>query len=249
MQGIACDMLLRLAKNRVLYRAKPPRPDKPGPGRPREDGDVFRCQNPATQGVPDAHWEGTEEKAERLEVDRWDNLHFQEVRSLVVSVFRVTRQGAKYTKRDPRVSWFLFCGEECPPAEEVPCVYARRYYIEHGFRFKKQDLLWEQVHLRTPERFSLWTDLVCCAENQLYLARESGLARRQPWESTTRPLTPQQLRRGLNRIVGQLGTPARLYQVRGNSPGRSQGAIVEKAKRYPTVFKSKKDDTKVETIV
>jgi len=37
--------------------------------------------------------------------------------------------------------------------------------------------------------------------------------------------------------------------VRGNSPGRSKGAIIKKAKRYPTVFKSKKDDTKVELIV
>jgi hypothetical protein len=27
---IACDRLLRIAKNRVLYRPKPPRPDKPG---------------------------------------------------------------------------------------------------------------------------------------------------------------------------------------------------------------------------
>jgi hypothetical protein len=109
--------------------------------------------------------------------------------------------------------------------------------------------MWETVRLRTPERFALWTELVCCAENQLYLARESGLAHRQPWESAHRPLTPQQVRRGMNRILAELGTPARLCQVRGNSPGRLPGTIVEKAKRYPTVFKGKMDTEKGELIV
>lgn len=248
-EKIACDRLLRLAKNRVLYRPKPPRPEKPGPGRPVEDGTVFRCADPATHGDADAHWEGTDDKEKRLEVDRWNALHFQEARHIVVSLLRVTRHGAQDTKRDPRVSWFLFCGEECPELAEVPATYARRYYIEHGFRFKKQDLLWERVHLRTPERFELWTDLVCCAENQLYLARESGLALRQAWESSTRPQTPQQVRRGMNRILAELGTPAQVRQVRGNSPGRSKGTIMKKAKRYPTLFKSKKEAKKVEMIV
>ena len=247
--ALACDRLLRLAKNRVLYRPKPQRPDKPGPGRPPEDGAVFRCADPTSHGDPDAHWAGSDDREKRLEVDRWDGLHFQEARHIAVSLLRVTRHGALDTKRDPRVSWFLFCGEECPALEEVPATYARRYYIEHGFRFKKQDLLWERVHLRTPERFALWTDLVCCAENQLYLARESGLAHRQPWESATRPQTPQQVRRSLNRIVAELGTPAQVCQVRGNSPGRSKGTIITKAKRYPTIFKSKKDDKKVEQVV
>jgi hypothetical protein len=248
-EQIALDTLLRLAKNRVLYRSKPPRPDKPGPGRPPEDGAVFRCQDATTQGAADAHWQGTDAKGQRLEVERWDHLHFQEARHIEVCVLRVTRHGAADTKRDPRTSWFLFCGEACPDLPDVPKEYACRYRIEHGFRFKKQDLMWERVHLRTPERFNLWTDLVCCAENQLYLARESGLARRQSWEREGRPLTPQQVRRGMNRILAELGTPARLCQVRGNSPGRLPGTVVKKAERYSTVFKSKKDDNIVPEIV
>jgi len=248
-QPVACDKLLRLAKNRVLRRAKPPRPDKPGPGRPLEDGAEFRCQDKTTHGVASAHWDDGQAPGQRIEVDRWDDLHFLAARPVVVSVIRVTRPGAADTKRDPKVSWFVFCGRTCPPLSEIPTEYARRYRIEHGFRFKKQDLMWESVRLRTPERFGLWTDLVCCAENQLYLARESGLAHRQPWESALRPLTPQQVRRGMNRILAELGTPARLSQVRGNSPGRLPGTIVEKAQRFPTVFKSKTDPEKGERIV
>ena len=248
-QEVACDKLLRLAKNRVLYRPKPPRPDKPGRGRPPEDGAVFRCQDPTTHGLPDAHWESGEEDPKRVDVDRWDALHFQEAREVSVSVIRVTRHAAPDTKRDPKVSWFLFHGEACPDLPEIPVEYARRYHIEHGFRFKKQDLLWEGVRLRTPERFGLWTDLVCCAENQLFLARASGLAQRQPWESAHRPLSPQQVRRGMNRILAELGTPARLSQVRGNSPGRLPGTKIKQAPRYCTVFKSEKTDQKISLVV
>ena len=248
-QDLACDKRLRLAKNRVLYRAKPARPDHPGPGRPKEDGDAFRCADPTPHGEPSAHWEGVDAKEKRLDVDRWDDLHFLEARSIVVSVVRVVRHGAQDTKRDPKVSWFVFCGEECPPLCAIPQEYARRYRIEHGFRFKKQDLLWEAVRLRTPERFAVWTDLVCCAENQLYLARESGLAHRQPWESAFRPVTPQQVRRGMNRILAELGTPARVCQVRGNSPGRALGASFEKAPRYKVVFKATDKSEKAVAIV
>ena len=181
-EAVACDQRLRRAKNRVLYRVKPPRPDKPGPGRPPEDGAVFGCQEAATQGEASASWQGVDAKGHPLEVARWDGLHFQEARSIVVSVIRVTRHGVRDSKRDPKLSWFLFWGQDCPSLEAIPQEYARRYHIEQGLRFKKQDLLWERVPLRTPERFELWTDLVCCAENQLSLARESGLAHRQPWE-------------------------------------------------------------------
>ena len=44
---IACDRLLRIAKNRVLYRPKPQRPDQPGPGA------FQRCDNPEGEALPD----------------------------------------------------------------------------------------------------------------------------------------------------------------------------------------------------
>ena len=173
-------------------------------------------------------------KSETLD---WEAV-LQRSRALGVSLRRVTRHGAAGTQRDPTVRWFLFYGQECPPLAEIPTLYARRYHIEHGFRFKKQDLLWERVHLRTPERFALGTDLVCCVENQLYLARASGLVQRQPWESTTRPPTSQQVRRGMNRILAQLGTPAQRCQVRGNAPGWRVGRVRKRAPTYKVVYKA-----------
>lgn len=235
-QGIACDKLMRLAHNRVLYRPAPPRTGKRGA--PRKDGAPFKCAEVSTQGVPDVHFCAEDEKGQQVEVDGWCNLHFKQARHIPVSVFRVIRHAAKDTKRDPKVSWFMFEGEQTPPPADVPPTYGRRYSLEHGYRVDKQDLLWEDVRLRTPEQFQHWTDIVAATRNQLCLAREQAQAIRQPWEREGRPPTPQQVRRAMGRILAQLGTPACGCQPRGKSPGRLVGAVVKKAPRYKVVYKA-----------
>lgn len=238
-RNIACDKLVRFAKNRVLYRPAPPRPEKPGRGAPRKDGAAFKCKDAVTQGEPEAQWEGVDENGRRVAVCVWHNLHFKEARDLSVSVLRVTRYGAADTKRDPKVSWFLFVGKTLPALSEIATLYSRRYSLEHGYRVDKQDLLWERARLRTPEQFQTWTDLVACVRNQLYLAQKLA-ATRQPWERKDRLATPSQVRRAMGGILRVLGTPARACQVRGKSPGRRKGAIMEKAPRYKVIFKAKK---------
>ena len=235
-QGLPCDKLLRLAKNRVLYRPAPPRTGKPGA--PKKDGARFACGQSQTHGVPDQEWDGQDEKGQRLAVACWQDLHFKETRSQTVSLLRVTRPQAAQSKRDPRVSWFVFCGHSLPPLPEVAALYRRRYSLEHGYRVDKQDLLWATPRLRTPEAFDHWTDLVAGVRNQLFLARPLVEAARQPWESRRRAVTPQQVRRGCGRIIAQLGTPAPAPQVRGNSPGRAAGAVIKKAPRYEVVYKA-----------
>jgi len=54
-QAIACDKLIRLAKNRLLYRPAPPRTNKPG--RPKVHGEPFKGDKPSTHGPPDASFE------------------------------------------------------------------------------------------------------------------------------------------------------------------------------------------------
>ena len=99
-----------------------------------------------------------------------------------------------------------------PPLSQIPATYARRYRLEHGFRFDKQDLLWEQARLRTPEQFQHWTDLVTCVHLQLVLARDLARSQR-PWERICRPATPQQVRRAMGGILRELGTQARVCRV------------------------------------
>jgi hypothetical protein len=235
-EGIACDKLLRLAKNRVLYRLAPPRTGRRGA--PRKEGTRFACNKPETQGPPDEQWSGTGQGGHPVEVACWNNLHFKQARQTPVSVLRVTRFAATGSKRDPRVSWFLFEGQRRPCLSQVEGLYRRRYSQEHGYRVDKQDLLWEAPRLRTPEQFQHWSDIVAAVRNQLFLARPLAQALRQPWESRSRMATPQQVRRAMGRILIELGTPARAPQLRGKSPGRCLGATVQKAPRFPVIYKA-----------
>jgi hypothetical protein len=121
---------------------------------------------------------------------------------------------------------------------EVATYYPHRFGQEHGYRFDKQDLLWDAPLVRTPEQMQCWTDVVAVLRNELVLARNLVAAERRPWESRTRAATPQQVRRAMGRIITQLGTPAPPPQVRGKAPGRAVGAVVKRAERCEVVRKT-----------
>lgn len=231
-QEVACDKLIRLAKNRVLYRPAPPRTLKKG--RPKKHGDAFKGDKPQTHAEPDDVFED-----ETIQISCWNRLHFKEAAQIEVSVIRVVRASAASTARDPRISWFIFVGDELPPLSEISLLYSGRYSIEHSYRVDKQDLLWESVRLRTPEQFERFTHLVACVRNQLCLARSLGCVR-QPWERRSGEATPSQVRRALGSILMELGTPARVCQVRGKSPGRAKGTKISPAERYAVIRKSPK---------
>lgn len=234
--AVPCDKLLRIPGNRVFYRPAPPHTGKRGA--PRKDGTPFKCRDARTHGKPTATWEGADEHGHRIEVAAWANLHYKQCRQLSVTVIRVSRHGATGKKRDPRISWFVWLGLELLPLCDVWPTYRRRYSQEHGFRFEKQDLLWTAPRLRTPEQFQRWTNIVAAARNQLCLARATLDGQRYPWEAQKRAATPRQVRRAMNQILTQLGTPAQPPQPRGKSPGRRPGAKVKPAKRYTVVYKA-----------
>lgn len=237
MEAVACDVVVRFAKNRLLYREPAPA-SKPRAGHPTWHGAVLQPNDPTTHGQPDAHCKGTDAQGKPIEVRCWHDLHFQEERTQKVSLFQVIRHGAAATKRDPKVSWFLSWGQEAPAPHEVPTLYALRYNLEHGYRTAKQDLLWETPRLRTPEQFERWTEVVSLVRNTLFLARDLVSAHRQPWESTRRAPTPEQVRRGMGRILAQLGTPARGCQPRGYSLGWPSGRSRQPVPTYKVVYKA-----------
>lgn len=231
------DGLFRVQGHRVLYGPAPPRTNEPG--RPRLDGDRFQCKDPATHRPPDAFFSGTDEKERPFTVSAWSQLHFKACREVPLWLFEVTRPRAAGSKRHPRVSWFVTVGRPLPPAD-VPSTYARRFSQEHGYKFDKRSLLWNQPRLRTPEQFQLWTDLVAAVHDEIFLARPRVADLRLPWDNATRSATPQQVRRGLTRIMPELGTPARVCQPRGKAPGRAIGAAVTPAPRFPVLKKQPK---------
>lgn len=237
------SVLIRLKSNRKLYR----QPVRRFPiGRPPQDGPLLQGTRPETQFGPSVIKETTDEKGRLIRVSRWDEVHFQQDRNLILSVIRVERQSASGTKRDPRVSWFVTL-DQLIPLEQVPQRYGLRFSEEHLFRFLKQDLLWLDAHVRTPEQFLRWSWVVVLAFLQLYLARELGQHALLPWEAKGRPVTPRQVRRVMSTLLSQLGTPVRACQPRGKAPGRAKGFRPQPAPRYPVIYKTEKKKKKSKT--
>jgi hypothetical protein len=231
------SVLIRLKSNRKLSRV-PVRTHRRGA--PPKDGPLFQGKRPETHGRADEVCCQESASGGKVQISRWDHLHFQQDRQLDLSVIKVEREAAKGSKRDPHVSWFVML-DAVVPLSQVATYYARRFSQEHGYRFLKQDLLWTQVHVRTPAQFERWSWLVALVLNQLYLARELGQVLHRPWERSDRPVTPQQVRRMMPTILLQLGTPARACQPRGKSPGRAKGFRPQPAARFPVVWKTLKE--------
>ncbi len=56
--------------------------------------------------------------------------------------------------RDPKISWFVWQGERCAPLAQISPTYRLRYSHEHGYRFDKQELLWDVPRGRNAGRTS-----------------------------------------------------------------------------------------------
>src|SRR5204863_5358351 len=106
---------------------------------------------------------------------------------------------------------------------DLPGTYRLRYSHEHGSRFDKQELLWDEPRLSTPQRTERWTHIVACAHNLLVLARPLLQGCYRPWETRSSVPTLTQVRRAMPTLLRQLGTPARAPQQRGKAPGRAKG--------------------------
>ena len=150
-------------------------------------------------------------------------------------VIRLERLQAADTKRDPRVSWFVWIADDQVDLVEVALCYVHRFSEEHGYRFDKPSLFWTNVRVRTPAQFERWSWVVAIAHNLLVLARSQIEPILRPWGSRHRSPTLQQVRRAMEKLLPLLGTPARHPHSRGKAPGRAKGAKMNKARRFPVV--------------
>lgn len=238
MADVDASCLLRVKSNRVFYRPAPVR--VPGQlGANRKDGDRFQCKDESSHGTPDATWEGVDAKGARIEVRCWKHLHLRTARWVEVSVIQIIRHGASGKARDPKISWFAWKGDPPVPLAEISPIYRLRYSHEHGYRFDKQELLWDIPRLSTPERTERWTQVVACAHNQLVLARPLLEGCYRPWETRRSILTLPQVRRAMPTLLRQLGTPARPSQPRGKAPGRAKGFHPKPKPRHPVIRKTR----------
>jgi len=235
--------LLRVKSNRVFYRPAPER--FPGQlGASRKDGARFQCQDESSHGQADESWEGVDAKGGRIQVRCWNHLHLRTAREIEVSLIQIIRHGASGKARDPKISWFVWKGEPVVPLAEISPSYRLRYSHEHGYRFDKQELLWDEPRLSTPERTERWTHIVACAHNLLVLARPLLQGCYRPWETRGPVPTLAQVRRAMPTLLQQLGTPARAPQLRGKAPGRAKGFHPRPRTRHPVIRKTRKKKKK-----
>jgi hypothetical protein len=236
--ALGIGVLGRIKSNRCLYRVAPSHTGKKGC--PRKDGGKLQPKDATTHDKPDETWKGSDAKGRPVEVTSWKQMHLKEARWLEVTIVRIVRAHATNTERDPRVSWFVWIGDQEADVVQIALGYVLRFGQEHGYRFDKQALLWEKPRLRTPEQFERWTQIVAIVHNHLVLARDLVEVELRPWESQHRQPTPQQVRRGMDKLLPSLGTPARPPQPRGKSKGRKKGAKVKKAQRLAVIRKTPK---------
>jgi hypothetical protein len=229
---VDADLLVRLAKKRVVYRT----PEQHlGRGRPRLHGEPFRLADEATYGQPHASTQLDHPTYGVVSIDVWTELHVSGAPAAPFSVIRVQVERLPNKHLPPRPLWLAWIGGSLPADLSVVWRwYLRRFTVEHAFRFFKQTLGWTTVRPRHPEAADRWTWLIAAACWQLWLARPLMSEVHLPWEHP-RPdglITPGQVHRHFTGILVRVSTPARAPRRRGKSPGRQKGARVTPPPHY-----------------
>jgi hypothetical protein len=255
LEGCPCQILLRLRAGRRFY-GDPSLCDPPEHiGRPRRHGPKMKCSDPSTWPEPSTEHHCEDVAYGAVRVRAWAELHPKvhnhEDRGtrgplpivvgtlILVEVERLPR-GER--RREPRVLWLWWHGPEgtAPDLDLIWRAYVRRFDPEHTLRFLKQDMGWTTPRVRHPEQADRWSWLIVAAYTQLRLARARLADQRLPWERRydAGRLTPVRVRRVVSSLLAHVGTPAKAPKPCGRSPGRPEGRLSGRAKRYPAIKKA-----------
>ncbi len=244
----------RAPEHRVFYQQfEVPREEERKRGHPHWYGAPFVLKDSATWGPPDETTEATftsqKGRTYQVQLQAWHNLLMHGKRGLpmhrypftLIRAVVVDAQGRQVFKR---ALWLIVLGTRRGELAAVEAweAYAQRYDLEHYFRFGKQHLLLAAYQTPDVEHEENWLTLVQLATVQLWLARELSESQRRPWERylplrPTAVASPSEVQRDWERIIRQIGTPARSPKPRGKSSGRAAGTRPGRRQRYPVVKK------------
>ncbi len=132
--------------------------------------------------------------------------------------------------------------------------YRQRYDIEHLLRFGKQRLLLNASATPEVEHEENWVELSFLAYVQLWAARKLALTLPRSWErylpqKTQGFLSPSMVNRDMQRIITEIGTPAKLPKLRGYSGGRTTGMVQTKRIHHQVIKKAKQSEPTTPTAV
>ena len=232
--GIAADLLLRVATNRCVYGAPPA---YRGRGAPAKHGHKMKLNEPETWSVPSQTIAVDDPKFGRVRVSRWSAYHFRKSPKRAMEVLRVEVLETQSGKRRLTPLWLVWLGAQMPPLETLGLQYLRRFALEHWYRFAKQRLYWTQPQFSSLAATEQWSSLMPLLSWQLWLARKDCIDHPLPWQSSQDSLTPGRVAQAFACILAAIGTPASAPKPRGKSLGRVKGHKPTPRPRYPTVKK------------
>jgi hypothetical protein len=230
---IACDKLLRLRPNRVLYGPPPP---YSGRGRPAKHGDKFTLKESDSWWPCEQHQTLNDEKLGHIRLRQWSQLHFQKSPEHEMTLILVERLDERGEPRQKPL-WLIWLGETMPALESIWQLYLRRFCLEHWYRLIKQRLHWCLPHLGTAEQTQAWSTLMPLMSWQLWLARQESPDNPLPWQKPLAQKTPGRVANAFAAILATIGTPAEDPKPRGKSPGWPTGKNRKPRPRFPTVKK------------
>ena len=228
---IACDKLMRLRPNRVLYGPPPP---YSGKGRPAKHGDKFALKDRQTWWEPEQQQTINDETLGQIRMNQWSQLHFKKSADHTMTLLLVERlDEAGQLKRQPL--WLIWIGQTMPALASVWQLYLRRFAIEHWYRFLKQRLHWCLPHLGSAGQTQAWSSLMPLMSWQLWLARNDAPDQSLPWQKPLTKKTPGRVANAFATILVRIGSPANAPKPRGTSKGWPTGKTRTPRPRLPPV--------------
>ncbi|MCD4686847.1 MAG: transposase [Anaerolineae bacterium] len=232
-----CATVVRLRCDRVLYGVPGP---YQGHGRPRVHGQRCAFKEPETWGPPAAEVGFDDARYGRVRLRTWHDLHTKQDATTPFGVILAE----VHLERDkpPKPIWLGYQNTHDYALDDIWRWFDQRWPIEPANRFRKQRLYWTWTgpQFQQPDRCDRWTLLVDLALWQVFLSRELVTDQPLPWQKQQTSLTPGRVMHGLGALFAQLGSPSRLPQPRGKSPGWPTGRARTRPKRFKVLKRGRK---------
>lgn len=234
-EEIPVSKLMRIRSNCCLW-SKPK--SYSGMGRPKKHDQKFKVNDSNTWWSANETVEVDDPKLGKLRISQWKDLHFRTSASHDMSLIQVERLNLKSSGKKHRPLWLVWFGEQFLELKDVWCQYARRFGVDHWYRFAKQRLHWTLPSLSTAQQSERWSDLMPLMTWQFWLAQDLVEEHHLPWQSRSKNLSPGRVAQSLFPLLIEIGTPATSPKTRGKSPGWKQGQKRRPKKTYPIAKKS-----------
>ena len=248
-------VIARVRSNRIFYQSPPVDESKKKRGCPKKYGERFNLADVETWHSPDERTQiqQTTYKGRLLNITilAWHQMLMRGTKHQKMYHHPFTLMRVHVTDNTGnsvwKPMWLIVIGDQRQQISATVAYqsFRQRFDIEHMFRFSKQHLLMTEFQTPDVKHEENWIRLVMLAYAQLWAAKDLATHLPRPWERYLKPesdtiMTPSTVQRDFQRIISEIGTPARFPKTRGNSIGRVQGQAQTQRTKHPVVKKQSK---------